>query len=271
VTPTVPQIVQLLLERKFEEARAAILRLTVEDPQTTRTRGVTLANWLASCAGWGTVSSLVPPGTNSLAETGWLNSLLRGEPVNSTDKPIPWFTYPAIDFLDRIPAQALSVFEWGSGNSTLWWAARARAVLAVESNEAWYNRIRERLPSQAVVHLRKEKPGYVDMLANSGTTFDVIVIDGDHRNECAAQAVAHANPDGLIVLDNSDRRAYAPAVEVLSAAGWRRIDFFGLIPSYVYRTCTSVFFKNDSYLRPALPPSEPSPSLGPSCAQAMRE
>jgi hypothetical protein len=53
--------------------------------------------------------------------------------------------------------------------------------------------------------------------------------------------------------------------------GYRRLDFFGWIPSYLYRSCTSIFFKEDRYLTTAPLPCEISPSLGPTCAQVRHE
>jgi predicted SAM-dependent methyltransferase len=268
---TMQRIMQLLGEDKLEEARAGVFQIVAHDPEAARKNAIMLGHLLVLCAGWGTISSLIPRGCNSLAETGWLNSLASGQPVDGTNRAIPWFTYPAIEFLDRVPCGDLSVFEWGSGNSTLWWARRARSVQAVDHNESWYERVRAQLPKNASVQLQTEAAKYVRALADTGRTFDVVVIDGVHRNECAAEAIARANPDGLIVFDNSDRRANAAGIERLAAAGWRRIDFFGLIPSYLYRSCTSVFFKSERYLQPGTLPCEQGSTFGPTVAQVLNE
>ena len=36
-----------------------------------------------------------------LLETGWFNSLKTGNPVDADLKPLPWFTYSAVDFLSE--------------------------------------------------------------------------------------------------------------------------------------------------------------------------
>ena len=38
-----------------------------------------------------------------LQESGWLNSMEKGEAVDKEGRPIPWITYPALDFLTPRP------------------------------------------------------------------------------------------------------------------------------------------------------------------------
>jgi hypothetical protein len=42
-------------------------------------------------------------------------------------------------------------------------------------------------------------------------------------------------------------------------------------PSYPYKTCTSLFFRDNSWLSGAPIPAEQRTSIGPSCSQAIRE
>ena len=41
----------------------------------------------------------------------------------------------------------MSVFEYGSGYSTIWFAERTGTVVSCETKQEWYDRIRPRLPS----------------------------------------------------------------------------------------------------------------------------
>jgi hypothetical protein len=92
---------------------------------------------------------------------------------------------------------------------------------------------------------------------------------GEARNECARVAAACVDPKALIIFDNSNRRAFRDGVAHLVAQGWRRIDFYGLIPSYLYKNCTSVFFKSDHLLTRADLPSDAVSCLGPTCSQTL--
>jgi hypothetical protein len=51
--------------------------------------------------------------------------------------------------------------------------------------------------------------------------FDFIMIDGRARIECTLNALPKLKPGGIFVLDNSDRKRYAPIFKVL--AGWKSI------------------------------------------------
>lgn len=77
--------------------------------------------------------------------------------------------------------------------------------------------------------------------------------------------------DGIIIFDNSDRKMYRDGLTHLMNTGFRRLDFFGLIPSYLYRNCTSIFYRNDDFLKNATLPCDHQSSLGPTCAQVMGE
>ncbi|QNH55640.1 MAG: hypothetical protein H2674_14390, partial [Limnospira indica BM01] len=83
---------------------------------------------------WSEVSKNLPSGINYLESSGWLKSLATGVPINFDSQPIPWYTYPAIEFIENKISSDFKVFEYGSGQSTLWWAERVLKVISVESD-----------------------------------------------------------------------------------------------------------------------------------------
>jgi hypothetical protein len=54
-------------------------------------------------------------------------------PIDGDGNPTPWYTYPAIAYLSQLDFSERIVFEYGSGNSTLWRGARSKRVVSVES------------------------------------------------------------------------------------------------------------------------------------------
>lgn len=80
-----------------------------------------------------------------LQPSGWLRSQLEQAPVRADGEPLPWFTYGAIEFLQRVVRPGDSVFEYGAGYSTLWWQAHVQRVCAVEHDLQWSERLRPRL------------------------------------------------------------------------------------------------------------------------------
>ena len=63
--------------------------------------------------------------SSALEACGWYASARANSAVNARGDPIPWITYPAIEFLQERVRPDWDVFEYGSGNSTRWYAARS--------------------------------------------------------------------------------------------------------------------------------------------------
>ncbi len=59
------------------------------------------------------------PGYVDIIENQYGHKLTRakGIPVNNNAKPLPWFTYPAIEYLNQLDLSSCAIFEWGCGNS----------------------------------------------------------------------------------------------------------------------------------------------------------
>ncbi|MGD0540341.1 MAG: hypothetical protein ABSB33_02375 [Tepidisphaeraceae bacterium] len=218
------------------------------------------------------VLRLAPIRINALVTSGWLNSMFDGRPVDAGGRPIPWFTYPAIDFLEPRVQRNWTVLEWGCGNSTLWWAARTKRVIGIEHDRAWHKIIASETPANAAVLLAEDLDRYADLQdAPDAGPYDAIVIDGERRNQCARRAARIAKLDGIIVFDNSDRQAYREGLAFLMDSGWKRLDFFGLLPSYLYRGCTSIFYRQEAFLDSRILPCDHQSCVGPTCAQALGE
>jgi hypothetical protein len=145
----------------------------------------------------------------------------------------PWWTFEAADrveaFLRTRPGAR--VFEWGSGASTVWLAARAGHVTSVEHDGAWAREVRSVLPANAELLLAEptpsgrpatgsRKPGfagldftaYVDRIDVVDGDLDLVVVDGRAREACLAKALPRLAPGGLLVLDNVERARYRDAL-----------------------------------------------------------
>lgn len=230
---------------------------------------VTFAHILLLSADWGEINALLPQGTNFFQTSGWLASLGTNRPVNSEYKPIPWFTYPSIEFIESILQKDWLVFEWGSGNSTLWWAERVKNIISVEDNEAWFWEVKRQLPKNAEIYLKSGKEYVESILRYPDHEFDVIIVDGSARNEATTHCISKLKTSGIIIFDNADSKEFDPAQVALYESGFFRIDFWGLIPSYLYKNCTSIYFRDPHILKNRELPSRHQSSIGLSCFQAI--
>lgn len=188
--------------------------------------------------------------TGYLSDVGWYRTVDEGRVVDVDGRPMPWLVYPMIRLLsDRCKASNLSVFEYGAGSSTLWWAERAERVTSVEHDATWYDSLLRQVPSNvALLHIPlAENHDYERSVAGNGP-FDVIVIDGRRRSACGPHATRELSHRGVIIWDNSDRPRYAAALEAVEAAGFRRLELWGLAPRDNISSCTSVLYRPGNLL-----------------------
>src|SRR3984957_8504743 len=165
------------------------------------------------------------------------------KPVYKDGTAIPWYTYPAIEFLEQFDLSDKMVFEWGCGNSSLFYAARTKAVTSVEHDDKWYDQM---LPGIKRNQELKYVPldSYPASIKEFDRKFDIIVIDGQRRFDCTKEAFPFLNNNGMIILDNSDW-FYVSAALLREKYGLFQIDFHGFGPINDYTTTTSVFFTRD--------------------------
>ncbi len=259
---------QKFAEQKFVEAVELFRQAIIENPQFANTGLIPLAHSLILTLDWQEISRNLPTGINYLETSGWLNSLHLGKPVNQEAKPIPWYTYPAIEFIENKINTNFRVFEYGSGNSSLWWSERVTQVISMESDANWFEYIKKNMPSNVELYLIEDDLEYASAINQyEDHYFDVIIIDGINRNQCAEFALSKIKDQGFIIFDNTDDHRYAEGVKKLLESGFIRIDFYGMIPSYLYKNCTSIFFKDIKLLSRGGLPSEKRSCLGRSCFQ----
>jgi hypothetical protein len=168
--------------------------------------------------------------------------------VNARGEPIPWITYPALEYLSQFDYGDSEVFEYGGGNSTKWWASRAKWVTTVEDDARWFGELERAVRPNQTLFLEREPAAYAEAVLRQDKKYDVISIDGVHRNLCARSAVKALKPTGFIVLDNSDW--YPKTTAFLRSLDLLQVDFFGLPPIVNFHTATSVFLKRSAALRP---------------------
>lgn len=216
-----------------------------------------------------------------LTSSGYLESIQLRRAVRDS-MSIPWLTYPAIKFLESEISKQTKVFEYGGGDSTIYWNNKCGLTITVEHDEGYASYLTEQsylrperihlLQEGARVRdnlqrLQLDLPAVTDPTINEMTlrsgqinhgfeayvleifdvgeiSFDLIVVDGMARVWSTWAAVRNVDPYGLIVFDNSDRSCYEQAYSVLREEGFNRIDFWGLGPINPYEWCTSVFYRS---------------------------
>jgi hypothetical protein len=196
----------------------------------------------------------------------WRSSLAeRATPLRDGS---PWMTFAAIDFVGRWLEARHAVYEYGCGGSTLFFSSRARSVISVEHDPLWAAAVSQAMQDAGLTnwtcHLlepetcrdgaspeyRSSSPllrgrcfeayaGSIDSYANG--SFDLVLIDGRARVGCALHAARKVARWGCLILDNSERPAYAPVHRQMAAFGWEKRRHFGPGPYNGYFWETTIW------------------------------
>jgi hypothetical protein len=185
-----------------------------------------------------------------LLETGWFESYRRLRPVNSKNEPIPWVTYSFIDFIEPRLNSQLTMLEYGSGYSTLFYSKKLKHVHAVEHDEPWFKEMSGQMPPNvSLSHIALDtNDKYASFARNTALKFDIIIVDGRDRVNCIKQSIDSLSSAGVMVLDDSEREEYKDGILFLKSKGLRSIDFWGIAPGIFFRKCTTVFYRDGNCL-----------------------
>ena len=176
-------------------------------------------------------------------EYGQFRTIKNWVCVDRDGNPIPWYTYPAIEFLSHLDLRGFSVFEYGSGFSTLWWSQRVRKIVSIEHDKDWFAKIKSKIQDKKRIQYKLADPDiYPFEIMNYSEPFDIIIIDGIKRPLCAKCVVEYIKKYGgkMIIFDNSDW--HPNTIDFLREnLDWIEVDFHGFGPINNYTWTTSVF------------------------------
>lgn len=182
--------------------------------------------------------------------TGYFRSAFKMAAVSQSGQPLPWYTYPSIDFLKYRNYEDKIILEFGGGQSTLWWASKARQVVTLEGDREWYEKIKGQMPSNVdlcYVSMESKEINVSEVTHTLKTKqhskYDVIVIDGLYRYEMIEIALSHLAGDGIVICDNAEGYGF---YEGFRESGLWRVDFFGNAPGVVLPHATSIYFRPSS-------------------------
>lgn len=187
-----------------------------------------------------------------LKASGWFKSVLGKSPIDSDGTPLPWYSYPCIHFLEkhiRTGSLGITVFEYGSGNSTLWWANRTKQVVSVEDDKNWYDRVKKIMPENVTYTFAEGESEYVSSITRYPTKFDVVIVDGSHREECIKVAKDALTELGVIIVDNSDWESLRSAIGKLTSTGFNELEFNGLGPCNGHPWSTTILYRSENFLK----------------------
>ena len=185
-----------------------------------------------------------------LDSIGWFAAFDAQQAVDGQGKAMPWVTYSFIDFIKGRINKSHNIFEYGSGNSTIFYAEKAATVTSVEHDKSWFNKVKGTSPANAdMIFCELQRDGeYARKAALLNKKFEIIIVDGRDRVRCCKHGIEALTTNGVMILDDSEREVYNPARIFLKEQGFKEISFSGISPGLFYEKATSVFYKADNCL-----------------------
>lgn len=185
-----------------------------------------------------------------LYTSGWIKSLISGHPCDASGEPVPWMNYAVINFLQDRLNNKISLFEYGAGFSTLFYSKLVNDVTSVEYDKLWYEKILSDSPSNACILYRSldNLNEYTNAIVEFDKVYNVVVIDGRDRVNCAQKAFNCLSDDGVVIFDDSSRKKYQLIFPHALGLGFKMLSFEGFKPGGSKNHKTTIFYRSNNCL-----------------------
>jgi len=116
---------------------------------------------------------------------------------------MPWYTSPCLEWLSTIDLKGKYVFEYGLGDSSEWFIQKSAITCGVDHNLAYVPKQRG---AYYMVALTEESYSGISIM-RFVDSFDIIVIDGIHRDKCTKYALQKLKHGGYLIIDNFHQKS----------------------------------------------------------------
>ena len=184
---------------------------------------------------------------------GQYNSIREWNAIDANKNEIPWYTYPAIEYLNNLDFSKKLVFEYGSGNSSTYWSIKSKQIVSIEHDKTWYDKVKLKLNNNQTLLFQENNIEYENSLEKQNIKYDVVIIDGIRRPLCSKIIDDYLNKDSkegyMVILDNSDW--YKETSKYLrEKLNLIEVDFHGFGPINAYTWTTSIFISRNFNFKP---------------------
>jgi predicted O-methyltransferase YrrM len=161
---------------------------------------------------------------------------------------LPWYNPDLIAFLEIFLKKEHQVFEYGGGNSTLYYSAKVLNVCTIETKKEWIDFVLVHNSKQNIeIKLCENLQNFASEIQYFQVKkFDLIVVDSRDRAKCLSHCLPFLKANGIIILDNSERGNLKLAKEGLILKGFTEKLYTGKRIDGIFSTA-SVFFKNEAF------------------------
>lgn len=161
-------------------------------------------------------------------DINFVSSVIRQSIFEKKHPMYPWITIDMIKILENLLTQNDVGFEFGSGNSTVWFAKNTKKIYSVEHSLEWFETVKmmlknNRLLAKSDVSLVGESDYVKPIFKIKNKTLDYCFVDGIFRDECILRSIPKLKSGGVLIVDNVDN--YFPKNKISISVRYKRDNF----------------------------------------------
>jgi hypothetical protein len=124
-----------------------------------------------------------------------MNSLHLKKAIDRDGNNIPWMNYSIVEFLKERLTKDITLFEYGSGFSTLFYSTHVNNVISIEYNEKWFDYIKNIPSSNSEIYFyEKDIDGrYCRAIHDFEYLYKIVIVDGRDRVNCIKGGLINYN------------------------------------------------------------------------------
>lgn len=168
---------------------------------------------------------------------------------NNNKEYLPFMSVDTVDFFDHNIKDDMTVFEWGSGGSTIYFAQKVKNIISVENDQEWFNFVsqilKERFVGNYNIVFSPKKEEYINHIDQYNDLFDIVIVDGMCREDCLIKAQFKVKIGGWLIFHDYNRPELLEALNRVNLDKniWEKRHFGGKIQKGVYGNDAAMFVR----------------------------
>jgi len=155
----------------------------------------------------------------------------------------PMLSLPFLDWFESYDFSKFDLVEFGSGNSTNYFAEKVKNVISFETDIDYYNNLKPKLLNNVDYRFIEK-----DNLENKTPNIDIsqktiVFVDCAANRFLTTKNIFNMGLPNIFILDNSE--ALKNTCKMIYEKGYLEIPFWGIRLMETQEACTSVFIKNN--------------------------
>jgi len=143
----------------------------------------------------------------------------------------PWITPDMIKILQNLLREDDVGFEFGSGNSTVWFAQNTKFIHSVEHDRGWFNKVKKmiqihhlKLNTDLIYVKQQTEIEYIKPISKiKNNSLDYCFVDGIFRDQCVLSCIPKLKSSGILIVDNVDN--YFPKNKISVSVRYKRDNY----------------------------------------------